>query len=67
MRSSACRKGERVQELQWFRSYVEQILEEAWEQPRVVTDGDGDYLYRFGTAACFVRIEPGPPIGVRVV
>jgi hypothetical protein len=56
-----------VQEIAWFRSFVEQILEEAWNQPRVVADKDGDYLFRFGTAACFVRVEPGPPMAIRVV
>jgi len=50
----------------WFRSYVEQILEEAWEQCRVAADDDGDYPYRVGTAACFVRVDQGPPLHVRV-
>ena len=51
----------------WFRAYVEQLLAQTWEQCSVTTDDDGDYPYRFGTAACFVRVEEGPPLGVRVV
>lgn len=55
-----------MQQLEWFRAYVEQILEEVWNQPRLVTDDDGDYPFRYGTAACYVRVEPGPPMTVRV-
>ena len=54
-------------EIQWFRAYVEQILEEGWEQCRVDKDPDGDFPFRFGTAGCWVRIEPGPPLAVRVI
>lgn len=52
--------------LNWFRAHVEQILGVAWEVCRVEPDGDGDYPFRHGTAAGFVRIEAGPPLGVRV-
>ena len=31
-----------------------------------MADGDGDYPYRCGTAACWVSIQPGPDPGVRV-
>lgn len=55
-----------MQELEWFRAYVERILEDAWNQPRVLADEDGDYPFRYGTAACYVRVEPGPPMTVRV-
>ena len=54
-------------EIQWFRAYVEQILAAGWDQCRVEADQDGDYVFRFGTAACLVRIEKGPPLGVRVI
>ena len=56
-----------MQEIQWFRAYVEQILEDAWDMPRVVADDDGDYVYRYGTAACLVRVEPIAPMSVRVM
>ena len=56
-----------MQEIQWFRSFVEQILEEGWEQCRVDKDPDGDFPFRFGTAGGWVRIEPGPPLAVRVI
>lgn len=55
-----------MQELDWFRAYVERILEDVWNQPRLVPDDDGAYPFRYGTAACYVRIEPGPPMTVRV-
>lgn len=56
-----------MQQIQWFRAYVEQILAQVWNQPGLVPDADGDYPFRYGTAACYVRIEPGPPMTVRVV
>lgn len=56
-----------MQQTEWFRAYVEKILETVWEQRPLVCDSDGDYPFRYGTSACFVRIEPGPPLGVRVV
>ena len=55
-----------MQEFQWFRAYVEKILEEAWNQPRVTPDEDGDYPYRYGTAACYVRLVDGEPMTVCV-
>lgn len=54
-------------QVEWFRAYVEKILEGVWEQHQLVRDADDDYPFRYGTAACFVRIEAGPPLGVRVV
>lgn len=56
-----------MQQVEWFRAYVEKILEAVWEQQPLVRDSDGDYPFRYGTAACFVRIEAGPPLGVRIV
>ena len=56
-----------MQQIQWFRAYVEQLLVKVWDQPQLVPDTDGDYPFRFGTAACYVRIEPGPPMTLHVV
>jgi hypothetical protein len=56
-----------VEVLNWFRAYVEQLLAQTWEACRVEADSDGDYLFRHGAAAGFARVEPGPPMGVRVV
>lgn len=53
--------------LEWFRAYVERLLAEAWDMERLTPDQDGDYPFRFGTAVCFVRIEQGPPLAIRVV
>ena len=56
-----------MHQLEWFRAYVEKILEGVWDQRPLLADDDGDYPFRYGTAACFVRIEAGPPLGVRIV
>jgi hypothetical protein len=48
-----------MNETYWFRSHVERCLQDVWEVPRVVQDRDGDYPFRFGTAACFVGITVG--------
>ena len=60
-------RGYVMQQLEWFRAYVEKILETVWDQRPLARDDDDDYPFRYGTAACFVRIEPGPPLTVRVV
>jgi hypothetical protein len=55
-----------VNELAWFRSHVERLLQSIWESTDVVPDDDGDYPFRFGTAACWVRVEPAPWMAVRI-
>jgi hypothetical protein len=50
----------------WLRSHVERCLQDIWDLCRVVADDDGDYPFRFGTAAGFVRINKGSPTMVRV-
>jgi hypothetical protein len=53
-------------ELMWIRSHVEQLLQREWDSCRVVTDGDGDYPFRRGTAACYVSVLDTGPAMVRV-
>ena len=55
-----------MSELAWIRSHVERLLEDEWGICRVVADSDGDYLYRVGTAACWVSIMDTDPVMVRV-
>lgn len=56
-----------MNEMTWFRSHVERCLQDAWELPGVATDGDGDYPFRHGSAACFVSTAQGvTPTFVRV-
>ena len=55
-----------MSELVWIRSHVEQLLESAWGVCRVAPDGDGDYPFRHGTAACWVAVLPTAPVMVRV-
>jgi Putative bacterial sensory transduction regulator len=48
-----------MDETDWFRSHVERCLQDAWGEARVVADGDGNYPFRYGPAACFVGITFG--------
>ena len=51
----------------WLRSHVERCLEDIWERFPLETDGDGDWPFRFGTAGCWVHVEPDGVGTVRVV
>ena len=48
------------------RSHVERCLQDIWQVCRVPTDDDGDYPFRAGTAACWVRVDSQLPVLVRV-
>ncbi len=37
-------------------SHVDGCLQDIWEQHELHTDDDGDWPYRWGTAACWVRL-----------
>lgn len=43
--------------VEMVRSHVERCLQDMWDKCRVEVDADGDYPFRYGTAACFVRVE----------
>lgn len=49
-----------------LRSHVERCLQDAWECDDLVVDSDGEYPYRHGTAACYVRPDGAPQPGVTV-
>lgn len=53
-------------ELMWVRSHVERLLQDLWGVEHVCEDADGDYPFRHGSAACWVRIMPleMPMVGV---
>ncbi len=53
-------------DMRMLRSHVERCLQDIWDQHELVMDDDGDYPYRWGTAACWVHIEAGEPAMVRV-
>ena len=55
-----------MSERAWIRSHVEQLLEQLWGVCRVTPDGDGDYFYQEGTAACWVSVMDTAPVMVRV-
>ena len=52
--------------LMWIRSHVELLLQREWDVCRVLSDEDGDFPYRHGTAACYVSVLDLDPPMVRV-
>jgi hypothetical protein len=56
----------RLAKLKFARSHVERCLQDIWELDRVVADPDGDYPFSNGTSACYVRVQGGDPIAIRV-
>jgi hypothetical protein len=55
-----------MSELTWIRSHVELLLQREWDLCRVLTDDDGDFPFRHGTAACYVSVLDLEPPMVRV-
>ncbi|MDT4916664.1 MAG: hypothetical protein QOI15_1777 [Pseudonocardiales bacterium] len=53
-------------ELMWIRSHVELLLQREWDVCRILSDDDGDFPYRHGTAACYVSVLDLDPPMVRV-
>jgi hypothetical protein len=47
-------------ETKWLHAYVEKCLRAGSDDAPVCVDDDGDFFYRWGTAACWVRIEQDP-------
>lgn len=52
-------------QIEWLRAFVEKLLREAGDVD-VAPDGDGDYPFRWGTAACWVRVCDEPHLRVQV-
>jgi hypothetical protein len=48
------------------RSHVERCLQDIWEVPGPEVDEDGDYPFRTESCLGWVRVEPQPPVLVRV-
>ena len=59
-------RGLSMSETQWIRSHVEVLLQREWEVCRVLTDPEGDFPFRQGTAACWVSVLDLDPPMVRV-
>ncbi len=57
---------ERVRIRVMLRSHVERCLQDIWDEPELITDQDGDYPFRSGSAACWVSLFDSPEPGVRV-
>ncbi len=52
-------------QIEWLRAYVEKLLRKAGDVD-VEPDGDGDYPFRWGTAACWIRVCGEPDLRVQV-
>ena len=52
-------------QIEWFGAYVEKLLREAGHAD-IEPDGDGDYPFRWGTAACWIRVCGEPHLRVQV-
>ncbi len=50
---------------EWFTAYVDSLLREMWDG-HARRDGDGDWPFRHGTAACWVAVRPVPRWRVEV-
>src|SRR3954470_16916128 len=50
-----------------IRAQIERCLQELWEVSHVSADDDGDYPFRAGTAACWVRLDSHNPLLIRVI
>src|ERR1700712_3087861 len=48
------------------RSHVERCLQDIWGVCHLPVDDDGDYPFRAGVAACWVRVDAQLPVLVRV-
>ena len=59
-------RGVAMTDLMWVRSHVELLLQREWDVCRVLTDPDGDFPWRQGTAACWVSVLDSEPPLVRV-
>lgn len=49
-----------------LRSHVERCLQEIWDETDLVTDGDGDFPFRAGSAMCWVSPRGGREPAVSV-
>ena len=51
--------------VEWLEAYLEQLLRQHLEA-EPITDGDGDFPFRWGTAACWVSLQMAPRWRVQV-
>lgn len=49
------------------RSHIERCLEDLFEERPVVRDAEGDYPFRWKSAACWVQVQDRPSPVVRVM
>lgn len=50
----------------WIVSHVERCLQQVFTSTELVRDPEGDWPFRWGTAACWVQVWPAEPHLVRV-
>jgi hypothetical protein len=53
-------------EAEWFGAFVERLMEQVMELPKVVPDEDGDYPFGEDGTTAYVTVEPAPALGVCV-
>lgn len=46
----------------WIRSHVRACLMDIWKSCQIASDDDGDFPFRFKSAACYVQVEKDRPI-----
>lgn len=49
------------------RSHIERCLQDLWGTPQVEPDSDGNYLYRSGTATCWISLDAHTPAIVKAM
>jgi hypothetical protein len=50
----------------WIRSHVKICLIDIQQSSHILADDDGDFPFRFKSAACYIRVEKDPPHLVRI-
>jgi hypothetical protein len=60
-------KESNMDEILWIRSHVERLLQAEWDICTIATDDDGDYPFRYGSAAGWVRVMASEPVMVRIL
>lgn len=50
----------------WIRSHVQICLMGIRKNSRIQADDDGDFPFRFKSAACYIRVEEDPPHLIRI-
>jgi hypothetical protein len=50
----------------WFRAYLSECLRQIWGVSELLADPDGDFYFHNGTTECFVSVDGGRALIVRI-